>query len=169
MLLLTRLRSPQEATAAAMPPPEQPKTVLSAEEEEDAEEKANNISTTRIIASTRYDPNSGWEIAMRISQRHCHNNKNAKGLVDRRGHYSLPSPSSAVLNQQPPPVLGRLLLRHCLRTTPVLKTTQPQTKARSLLYHRPPPEKLDRSPHSSKLRRNHPSSRRHNPRIPTSQ
>lgn len=163
-----RSRSPREATAAAILPPEQPKTVLSAEEEEeDAEERANNITTTtRIIASTRCDPNSGWEIAMRIRQQHRHD-KNAKGLVDRRGRYLLPSPSSAVPNQRRPPVLGRLLLRHCLRTTPVLKTTQPKTKTRLLLYHHPfPPAKLDRSHHSSKQRQNHPSSRHHNPRIP---
>jgi hypothetical protein len=140
-------RGPRKSsTAAAILPPEQPKTVLSAEEEEeeeeeDAEERANNITTiTRIIASTRCDPNSGWEIAMRIRQQHRHD-KNAKGLVDRRGRYLLPSPSSAVPNQRPP-VLGHLLLRHCLRTTPVLKTTQPQTKTRLLLYHHPfPPAK----------------------------
>ena len=112
-----RSRSPREATAAAILPPEQPKTVLSAEEEEeDAEERANNITTTtRIIASTRCDPNSGWEIVIRIRQRR---HEKTKGLVDRREHLPLPSPS-AVPNQQPP-VLGCMLLRHCLRTTPVL-------------------------------------------------
>lgn len=72
-----------------------------------------------------------------------------------RGHRMLPSPS-AVQNQQP--VLGRLLLRHCLKAIQVRKTTQMKSKGR-LLYHHPPAKKI-RSLPSSKQGLNRRSSRR---------
>jgi len=72
-----------------------------------------------------------------------------------RGRRMLPSPS-AVQNQQP--VLGRLLLRHCLKTIQVRKATQMKSKGRLLCHH--PPAKKNRSLPSSKQGPNRRSSRR---------